>query len=235
MGRSRGRGLWVVLALVALVALLTGCGGGDSEDSAAAHVNEESGSTNGVPLDEREGTPPPPAKETDVVKAADKASCLLFLKLPDEGNEEVPPGSPTPEYKSAIPTSGPHVEPPHQQADGAYLLMPEPIDSVAALDHGRVAIQYAPDLAEDTQLELKGLYDTMYGGTLFYPNEVMNYAAAATSWRGMIGCTTWSKGETLDAIRDFAKEAWGKRGSEPVDAFPVSGPTPKEPAEPDAG
>jgi Protein of unknown function (DUF3105) len=232
MGCSGGRGLSLFVALVALVVLLAGCGGGD--DSSAAHVNDDSGSTNGVPLDEREGTPPPAAKGSKLAKIADEASCVLLPKLPDEGNEEVPPDSPSPEYKAVLPTSGPHVEPPNQQADGAYLLTPEPVDTVAALDHGRVAIQYAPDLSEETQLAVKGLYDTMYGGTLLFPNETMNYAVAATAWRGMIGCTTWQEDLTLEAIRSFAQATWGKRGTEPVDAYPVSGPTPEDPAETDA-
>ncbi|HEX6781123.1 MAG TPA: DUF3105 domain-containing protein [Solirubrobacterales bacterium] len=232
MGRSRGRGLVLFTMLIALASILGACGGGDGDS--AAHVNEDSGSTNGLPLDEREGTPPPPVKTADLDAIAEEAECLLFRKLPNEGDEEVPPDSPTPRYRSAVPTSGTHVEQPYQQADGAYLLTPDPIDSLASLDHGRVAIQYAPDLSEETQLELKGVYDTMYGGTLFYPNDVMNYAVAATAWRSMIGCTTWQEEETLDAIRAFAKEAWGKSGSEPVDAFPTSGPTPRDPAEPDA-
>ena len=232
MDSIRSRGLVILVAVVALLALLAGCGGDDSGD--AAHVNEDSGSTNGLPLDEREGTPPEPAGEGNVSALAEKAGCLLYPLLNDEGDEEVPPGTPTPNYGSSIPTSGPHVETPHQQADGAYLLMPKPIDFVASLDHGRVAIQYAPFLSEEGQLELKGLYETMYGGTLLFPNEEMRYAAAAAGWRSMIGCTTWEGPATVDAIRAFAETTWGKRGSKPVDSFPVSGPTPKEPAEPDA-
>jgi hypothetical protein len=233
MGCSRGRGGVFLLALVALVSILGGCGGSDG--GSAAHVNEESGSTNGLPLDEREGTPPPPAKETDLTKAAEKAECFLILHLNTEGNKELPPNSPSPEYEAGIPSSGPHVEPPHQQADGAYMLMPEPIDFVGSLNNGRVEIQYSPDLDEEVQLAVKGLYDTMYGGTLFFPNESMGFAVAATAWGSELGCTTWQAGATLDAVRAFAKETWGKYGNEPVDSFPFSGPTPKDPVEPGAG
>jgi hypothetical protein len=233
MGQRGGKGVFLLALLVAVAVMLAGCGGDDGEGG-SAYVNEDSGSTNGLPLDERKGTPPPPAEETDLRKAADKANCYLYLNQKDEGSEELPPDSPSPEYMSDVPTSGPHVEPPHQQADGAYMLTPEPIDFVASLDHGRMEIQYAPDLDEEAQLKLKGLYDTMYGGTLPFPNEFMNFAVAATTWRGLLGCTSWSDAITLDAIRAFGKETWGKRGSESVDAFPVSGPTPREPAEPDA-
>jgi len=232
MGLFRGRGVVLVLALVAAL-LAVGCGGGDG--NGLAHVNEATGSTNGVPLDEREGTPPPPVKQTNLKKLAEEAGCFLLPNLPEEGNEEVAPGTPSPQYKAALPTSGTHVEEPHQQADGAYTLAPEPIDFVASLDHGRVEIQYAPDLSEEIQLELKGLYDTMYGGVLLFPNESMDFAVAATAWRALLGCTTWEGDTTLDAIRAFGKATWGKRGSKSVDEFPVEGPTPRNPEEPDAG
>jgi hypothetical protein len=233
MGWIQGRGVLTALALVAMLFVFGGCGGGD-DGSDLAHVNEGSGSTNDLPFDERDGTPPPPVKETDLVKAADEAGCYLLLKLPEEGNKEVPPGSPVPKYERDPPTSGTHVEAPYQQADGAYMLQAEPLEGVAALDHGRMEIQYAPDLSEEIQLKLKGLYDTMYGGTLFFPNSTMRYAVAATTWNGFLACGAWRDDETLDAIRAFGKATWGKRGNEPVENFPVEGPTPRDPEEPDA-
>jgi len=234
MSWIQGRGVLTAFAIAAMTLFaFAGCGGGD-DGSDSAHVNEESGSINGLPLDEREGTPPPPVKEAKLIKAAREAGCSLQLQLPDEGSKEVPPGSPGPKYERDPPTSGTHVEPPYQQADGAYMLPPEPLQAVAALDHGRMEIQYAPDLNEEIQLKLKGLYDTMYGGTLFYPNETMHYAIAATTWRGILACAGWNKDATLDAIRAFGKATWGKRGTESVEDFPVEGPTPRDPEEPDA-
>jgi Protein of unknown function (DUF3105) len=231
MSQGAGKGLALLLVMVVVVVVLAGCGG--DGDGGSAHVNEDSGATNGVPLDEREGTPPPAAKGGDIEALADKAGCLYFSTLEDEGDREVAPGTAV-TYEASIPTSGPHVEPPHQQADGAYLLMPEPIDFVASLDHGRVAIQYSPGLAEFAQLQLKGLYDTMYGGTLLFPNEEMRFTVAATAWTSMLGCTIWQGNLTIEAVRAFAAAKWGKGGNEPVDDFPVSGPTPEEPAEPGA-
>jgi hypothetical protein len=231
MGWIKGRGPAVLLLLVAIAAMLVGCGGDDGGGS--AHVNEDTGSTNGLPLDEREGTPPAPAQETDLAVAVEKADCLMFKKTNDEGTEEVPPGTQA-SYQSDVPSSGKYVEPPHQQADGAYALMPEPIDSLGSLNHGRMAIQYATSLPEGVQLKLKGLYDTMYGGTLLFPNENMSFAVAATTWRAILGCTTWYGDKTIDAVRAFGKETWGTRGSEPVENFPVEGPTPRNPEEPDA-
>ena len=224
------KGGLVVVALVAVVVAISGCGGSSEGSGGAAHINEESGSTHDLVVDERTGPTPPPVKVTDLRKAADQASCYLLLGTKPEKGKKLPPGAPTPEYQTDPPASGPYVEPPHQQADGAYLNLPAPINQVGALNNGRMTIQYAPDLAEDFQLELKGLYDTMYGATLFFPNDEMQYAVAATTWTNFLGCTSYDSQKTLDALQAFGKATWGKHGGEPVDALPFEGPTPADPA-----
>jgi hypothetical protein len=216
-------GLVVVAGIVALVA---GSSGGASGE---AHINQASGSTNGVKPDEREGTAPPDAKVTNLKLAAKKADCTLRLHLKDEGHEHISPTAPTPDYKTNPPTSGNHVEPPYQQADGAYSEMPGEIFVVHSLEHGRMEVQYSPDLPEEDQLALKGLYDTMYGGTLLFPNDNMDYEVAATTWTNLIGCPKYKGAITLDAIRDFGKATWGRYGGEPASAFGLEGPTPAEP------
>src|SRR6201999_3452395 len=112
------------------------------------------GSTNGVTPDERAGIPPAAPQTTDLQAAAKQAGCQLKLKLRDEGHEHIPAGSPSPNYEPTPPTSGAHVEPPYQQADGAYTETPAEIDYVHSLEHGRLEIQYSPDLPEEAQLEL---------------------------------------------------------------------------------
>ncbi len=223
----------IIAVVVVVVASSGGGGGANSDGEATAHINLDLsyGSTNGVEPDERAGTVPAPARVTDLQTAAKQAGCTLKLNLPDEGHEHIPAGSPTPDYRTDPPTSGPHVEPPFQQADGAYREEPAPIDYVHSLEHGRLEIQYAPDLAESEQLELKGLYDTMYGAALLFPNEQMPYAVAATTWTNLIGCPTYEGAKTLDAIRAFGEATWGKYGGEPVLAFKFTGPTPAEPEE----
>ncbi len=223
----------VVLAIAVLVFVLAS--GGDSESEAAegdAHINlnAEIGSTNGVEPDNRAGTPPPPVQVTSLAASAKRAGCDLRLKLRDEGHDHIPPGSPQ-KYGTNPPTSGDHVDPPYQQADGAYAEMPEEIDLVHTLEHGRMEIQYSPDLPEADQLELKGLYDTMYGATLLFPNDRMPYAVAAATWTNLIGCPTYKGAATLDAIRAFGKATWGRYGGESVEVFTFTGPTPVEPAE----
>jgi len=223
----------VVLVLLAGLLVLAGCGGGGSGDPGGgnAHINENSGSTNGAIPDERVGTKPPPPAKLPIAKAAEKANCYLLRKVPAKNDKVISMGAPEPEYEKDPPMVGPHVAPPNQQADGAYLVMPEERLTMASLDHGRMTIQYAPDLSEEIQLELKGLYDTMYGGTIFFPNNTMNYAVAATTWSNGLFCAGFDKTTTLDAIRAFGESTWGKYGDEPVNKFPVEGPTPAEPKE----
>jgi hypothetical protein len=211
--------------LVAGLVALAGCGssgGGSDPESDNAHINQKSGSTNGAVPDERVGSTVAPAKKIGVVKAA---------KVPPKEDKVISLSAPAPEYPNHPPMSGPHVGPPHQQADGAYLVLPDESTTVASLDHGRMTIQYAPDLPEEIQLELKGLYDTMYGGTLFFPDNTMNYAVSATTWTNGLYCPGYEGADTLNAIRAFGKATWGKYGDEPVGKFPVEGPTPANPEE----
>lgn len=226
----------VVIAIAVLVFVLVS-GGDDSgagNDEGGAHINTntEVGNSNGVSPDERAGIIPAATKVTDLKTAADQAGCELRLKLPDEGNTHLPEDSPEPAYKTSPPTSGNHVEPPFQQADGAYSEPPKQLDVVHSLEHGRLAIEYSPDLSDKAQLELKGLYDTMYGASLLFPNDEMVYDVAAATWTNLLVCRSYKGAITLDAIRAFGKETWGKFGGEPVEAFAFTGPTPAEPDEP---
>jgi uncharacterized protein DUF3105 len=217
-------GLAVLIGVIAVIVSAAG-----SNDDGKSHIVLGTGSTNAVQPETRTGEEPPPAKVTNLQKAADEAGCDLRLNLPNEGNTHIPPTAAAPEYGTNPPTSGDHAEPPYQQADGAYNDTPDEMFVVHSLEHGRLAIQYGPDLAESDQLELIGLYDTMFGGALLFPNDNMPYEVAATTWRNLIGCNEYKGAITLDAIRAFGKETWGE-GREPVTAFPFTGPTPKEPA-----
>lgn len=245
-GRNRlllGYGMaGLVVVIIAVVVIVVVSGGGSDDSTAAAggqldeggahiNLNLSYGSTNGVTPDGRAGIVPAAAQGTDLQAAAKAAGCKVQLHLRDEGHEHIPPGSEPPEYETEPPNSGNHVEPPYQQADGAYTETPEEIDFVHSLEHGRMEIEYQPNLPEKAQLELKGLYDTMYGASLLFPNEKMPYQVAAVTWTNILGCKSYEGAKTLEAIRAFGKETWGRYGGEPVYAFKFTGPTPKEPQE----
>jgi hypothetical protein len=213
-----------VLAGIAVVVINSA----SEDDTGNAHIEQASGNTNALEPDTRAGTAPPASSNLSLKAAARKAGCELRLNLPSEGKTHIGVDAETPGYKTSPPTSGNHVIPPYQQADGAYSEMPDEINMVHSLEHGRMEIQYSPDLPESDQLELKGLYETMYGGTLLFPNENMDYEVAATTWTNLLGCDEYKGAATLDAIRAFGKQTWGKFGGEPVNAFGLKGPTPLE-------
>lgn len=225
-----GYGIAGVVGLAVLIGIIVAIVSASSENSGGeAHIDQATGSTNGIQPDTREGTDPPALKVKNLQEAAKKADCDLRLRLKDEGKTHIPPTAPTPEYGTNPPTSGNHVEPPYQQADGAYSEMPGEKEIVHTLEHGRLELQYAPDLSESDQLELLGLYETMWGGTAIFPNENMPYKVAATTWTNLLGCNEFKGSITLDAIRDFGKATWGKYGGEPVNTFNPTAPTPAEP------
>jgi hypothetical protein len=224
-----GYGLAGVVGLAVLIGLvIVIVSAASKNDGGEAHINPSSGSTDGVQPEKRAGTSVPPPTVTNLREAAKKAGCDLRLHLSEEGHEHIPPTAATPEYGTNPPTSGNHVEPPYQQADGAYSEMPKEIDMVHSLEHGRLELQYSPNLSENSQLELIGLYDTMYGATLLFPNDNMPYEVAATTWRNLIGCNEYKGAITLDALRAFGKQTWG-HGREGAGGFPFTGPTPAEP------
>ncbi len=222
-------GVLAAAVIAGIVIVVAGSGGGGA--SGSAHINAGSGSTNGVPPDDRHGPKPPPVKVADLKTAAKNAGCDLRLGLKDEGHTHIAPDAKTPDYKTNPPTSGPHVQFPFQQADGAYKDEPKEIDFVHSLEHGRMEIQYSPKLVDKDQLALRGLYDTLYGATLLFPNDQMPYEVAATAWTDLMGCKTYKGAITLDAIRDFGKATWGRFGGEPVSGFPFTGPTPVNPSQ----
>ena len=207
------------LALVAGIVVVIFGGGGssvnDTDFPPNAHIQPQTGSTNDVPPDAREGTPPPSVAQGDLAAAAEAAGCELQLDLPEEGRGHLAPSDSPPDYGTNPPTSGDHIEPPLQQADGAYSEFPEPVRFVHSLEHGRVEVQYAPDLPARDQLALKGVFDESPPGMLLFPNPEMPYEVAATAWTQLIGCDRYDGAATLDAIRDF-RDAYRGQGPEDV-------------------
>jgi hypothetical protein len=220
-------GVLAAAVIVGIVVVILSSGGEGA--SGGGHINAVTGSTNGLSPDERDGPEPPALQEASLTDAARAGGCVLREDLPIEGRSHLPPDAQEPDYKTNPPTSGNHVEPPLQQADGAYIDPAEQINVVHALEHGRIAIQYNPDLPESEQLELRGLYDTMYGGALLFPNPDMPYTVAVSSWGNLMDCPEYQGARTLDAIRLFGIEHWGQ-GPEPVEAFgPLDEATPGTP------
>jgi hypothetical protein len=210
----------LALAVVVGLVLVLASGGGDSANQVngeeipdAAHIQVNSGFLHDTAPDGRTGTPPPALQQGDLRTAADEAGCELKLDLPDEGNTHISQESEIPDYGTNPPTSGDHN--PQQLADGAYRVMPQTWYFLHSMEHGRIEIQYSPDLAEEDQLALKGVFDQQPDGVLFFPNEDMPYDVAVTGWTQLMGCDKYDGAATLDAVRDF-RDTYIGLGPEPL-------------------
>jgi hypothetical protein len=211
-------GAAVVAGLVVVIAS-GGNGEGTAESGCGenAHVQIDSGVTNDLECDEREGTPPPALQFGDLEQSAKMAGCQLRLNLPDEGNAhftEEEMGDEPGAYKTVPPTSGDHYGAPAEAgsgalADGAYLERPVTSRTVHSMEHGRVQIHYDPELPEEEQLAIKGVFDEDPDGMLLYPDDEApyassppDYAVAVTAWQNLVTCPTNNE-TVLDVIRNF--------------------------------
>jgi hypothetical protein len=216
-------GLLAAAVLAGLVAVIAS-GGGDedvpgAEDVPAnAHVQVEVGSFKGLEFDEREGTAPPPIQFGDLEESAKEAGCETMLGLTDEGSSHFSEEDKG-EYKTNPPTSGDHFAAPNEAgsgatADGAYLTKPPESRLVHAMEHGRVVIRYSPDLPEDQQLALKGVFDEDPDGIIMVPDKDLDGQVAVSAWTNAVTCDTYDP-LVLDVVRNF-RDTFRGNGPEPV-------------------
>ena len=217
----------IVVAIVAgIVVAITG--GGSEGDGASssdfpelAYIQPQLGVVpDGIELDDRDGTDPPPLQYGDLEQAADAAGCELQLNLPNEGSTHFTDEDKDPGYKTNPPTSGDHYGNPAEAgtgalADGAYLEMPPITRAVHSMEHGRILIQYSPDLSEQEQLEIKGVFEESPQGVIMFPNPDMPYDVAVTAWTQLAGCETYEGAATLDVLRTF-RDIYRGQGPENV-------------------
>jgi Protein of unknown function (DUF3105) len=221
------RRLWLTSALAAATLAAAACGGDEDAATTAtgptaptgptgpssaelrkrASIDAATGVTAGLAPDGRQAEPSGQPASGDLEALAQEGGCELMLGLPDEGNTHLRPDEPAPTYETNPPTSGDHD--PVPLADGAYLEPPDPTQVVHSLEHGRVAVQYSPELPEADQLALKGLFDEDPEGMLLFPNPEMPYELAATAWTNLIACDAYSD-EALAAIAAFRDRFRGK-------------------------
>ncbi len=212
-------GVLVVAVVVGIVFAVAGGGGDDGGGDTSAqgpNVNTSFGGVlpDGVEVDDREGTPPPAVELGDLVAAAREAGCELQQDLPDEGATHLNPSKDDlPKYKTNPPTSGDHY--PVPVADGAFLDTPSPGNYVHSLEHGRIQVQYSPDLPEEDQLALKGVFDENRPGMVLFPNPDIEGELAVVAWTQLMSCETFEGAATLDAIRAFRNTYLG-RGPEAI-------------------
>lgn len=215
----------LVVAIVAAIAVVVVSGGDGSDGDATAAKGGAQGETenvntmygvlpDGIAVDTRAGIAPPKLAEADLDAAARAAGCELELSLKDEGNTHLDPGSDDlPDYGTNPPTSGDHY--PNPLADGVFLDTPSPGNYVHSLEHGRIEIEYHPDLAERSQLALKGVVEEDRAGMIMFPNDELDGEVAVAAWTRLMSCPRFRGAKTLDAVRDF-RDSFRGRGPEAI-------------------
>lgn len=179
----------VLLAAVAVVVVLAVVSG-DDEGS-----NQTQGGNQAIP-----------AKQISDVDEAAKAAGCKVSDHPDEGQ-----GHSTADatYETNPPTSGTHD--PQAAEDGVYPDPPDVEQSVHALEHGRVNIQYRAGTPQNRINQLETLFNEDVLGepghhTLLFENQTeMPHAVAATGWTHSLTCPQFND-KVFDAVRAFRQE-----------------------------
>jgi hypothetical protein len=221
----------LVVAIVAGIVVAVTSGGGDDDPGTdqfpeLAFIQERIGAVpEYMQPDGRQGVAPPEPRFGDLEQAARAAGCDLQLDLEDEGRTHFGDENRVPDYRTNPPTSGDHYFNPAEAgsgalADGAYLNTPPVARTVHSMEHGRVLIQYSPDLPEQDQLEIKGVFEESPEGVLLFPNPDMPYDVAITAWTQLAGCDTYEGAATLDVLRVFRDTYRG--GGPEGGSFPLS-------------
>jgi hypothetical protein len=189
-------GVLAVAAVVAIVVVLVSGGGDDGGAQTPENVAAN------TPTVEYSDDPPaiPDAREFDLEAAAKTAGCEL-VDPPNEGATHVAEDV---TYEANPPTSGNHDQIPTE--DGVYTQAPRTENGVHSLEHGRINIQFKPDLPQQRIDQLKTLFDEDTYHMLLYPNGTkMPYQVAATAWDHALVCERFDDG-VFDAIRAFKDE-----------------------------
>ncbi|HEV2062637.1 MAG TPA: DUF3105 domain-containing protein [Solirubrobacteraceae bacterium] len=147
-----------------------------------------------------------PARQiSDLEDAAEAAGC----EVRDHPNEGRGQSTADQTYETNPPTSGTHD--PQAAQDGIYPEPPDLEQSVHALEHGRVNIQYRPGTPQNRVNQLEALVNEEVRGepgyhTLLFENQSeMPYAVAATGWTHSLACPEWNN-RIFDAVRAFREE-----------------------------
>ncbi len=181
-------GAALVVAIIAVVVVLAT--GGDDGDSSSASASSL-----------------PPVQITNLAEAARAAGCTVREDEEESANHVTTDV----EYEQNPPESGDHD--PNPSREGIYPPdgPPDIEQSVHALEHGRINIQYKPGTPKQRIDQLAALFDEEVQGisgykTLVFQNQTnMEYAVAATAWTRALTCPTFND-KVFDAIRAFRRD-----------------------------
>ena len=200
--QARGNRMRVVLVGVLAVVIVAGA-------AFAIASNNDAGGGGGGGGGEQAALPE--QREEALIPAARAARCEIARPRAAGANHT----SEKVRYQTNPPTSGDHDPVPAQ--DGQYDAgnPPDIEQSVHALEHGRVNIQYKPGLAENAVAQFRTLYSEEVKGqggyhTLLFENQSnMKPQIAATAWGRSLTCPQFND-RVFDAIRAFRNESVDK-------------------------
>ena len=178
----------VLVAAVAVIAVL-----------AVASGNDDGGGGDGVAL--------PPRQIENLAEAARAAGC----KVAGQKNAGSGHTSDPVKYETNPPTSGDHD--PTASREGIYAPgnSPDVEQSVHALEHGRVNIQYRKGTPQARIDQLETLFNEEVRGTegyktLVFENQTnMEPAVAVTAWTRVLTCPQFND-RVFDAVRAFREQ-----------------------------
>ncbi|MBO9534737.1 MAG: DUF3105 domain-containing protein [Solirubrobacteraceae bacterium] len=197
---TRQRLIWTggglaAAAIIALVVVLAAGGGDDPANGEQAAVEI------------------PAAKETNL-KAASTAAGAKTISYKWSYGTGAHTTDPV-KYPTNPPTNGPHH--PQWASDGDYAgrATPQTEMLVHALEHGRIEIQYSPDLPAEDVAQLQALYEEDPAHLLLFENATdMPAQVAVTAWGHGLLFDSFSP-QVFDAIRAF-KTTYRDKGPELV-------------------
>ena len=183
----------LVVAVLGIVVVATGMVGGDDD-----------GGSDG----ENVADVAVPAQKIDNLSEAVRAAQCKVTEHRIEGRGHT--GEPV-KYRTNPPTSGAHD--PNPAEDGFYPAdgPPDVEQSVHALEHGRINIQYKPGTPQQRIDQLETVANEEVKGTpayhtLVFQNQTnMEPAVAATAWGRSLTCDQWND-QVFDAIRAFRRD-----------------------------
>ena len=203
--RLVGYGAGGALALAAVVAIaVVALAGGGGEGGGGGSSGGPSGPSAATYPD----VPIPPQRVADLDQAVRAAGCTT-KSFRSEGRDHV---TEPVRYGSNPPHSGPHH--PIPADDGIYDEAPRTEALVHSLEHGRIVVQFRPQVSDEVKGQLKSLYEEDPSHMLLVPNARMPYEVAATAWTNVLGCRKATPA-VFDAIRAF-RVRYRDRGPEYV-------------------
>lgn len=189
-------GIGALAAAVIVIVVLAVASGGDDGNGGAA-------SAEGPVADA-----PTQGLDKNLAEAAKAAGCTVE-KQESEGSEHTTEAV---KYEANPPTSGDHDPVPSEEGEYEPGNPPDLEQSVHALEHGRILVQYKPGAPENrvAQLRSVALTESVKGSegykTLFFQNQTeMEPALAATAWTQSLTCPDWND-QVFDAVRAFRRQ-----------------------------